>query len=382
MTAAARPLGVYVHWPYCARICPYCDFNVYKDREVDAGRWAAALSEDLASSAKQTPGRKLASLYFGGGTPSLAPQTVIERVIVTCKELWGFEPDAEITLEANPVDAETARFADLAMLGINRASLGVQSLDDTTLKFLGRNHNATSARRAIDTARRAFQRINLDFIYALPEESADDWRARLDDILSLGADHLSLYQLTVEPGTAFERAVARGAWTPPEDGLGADLFDIAQEMTANAGLPAYEVSNHAAPENASRHNLIYWRGHDYIGVGPGAHGRLTLSDGTRIATEAHKVPEVYLSTLEKGVGGGVREALSEYGALAERLSMGLRLAEGTPLYADDYFYKDDGRAARLQDMIDEGLLTLSCGALRATPQGRRVLNSVIGYLLT
>lgn len=370
-------LGVYVHWPYCARICPYCDFNVYKNREIDAGRWRDALMRDLSYWAAKASGRKLTSLYFGGGTPSLAPLEVIEGVIGACAELLGFAENAEITIEANPTDAEQARFAAFARAGVNRLSLGVQSFDDAALKFLGRDHSAADARRAVGLALRSFPRMSFDLIYALPGQSAEAWRRDLRDALALGAPHLSLYQLTIEDGTAFANAVARKAWAPPEDGLAADLFDIAQEEAAAAGLPAYEISNHAAPGGESRHNMLYWTGGDYIGAGPGAHGRVTI-DGERIATETPLAPEAYLRAVEtSGHGASLAEPLSAAAVLTERLSMGLRLAEGAALPTEDFAML----AERLPPLVEAHLLQRNGDRLVATAAGRRVLNAVLRELL-
>ncbi len=376
------PIGVYVHWPYCARICPYCDFNVYKNKQIDAERWLHALKRDLKYWAAKTNERKLVSLYFGGGTPSLAPLDLVAGVIETCENLWGFEADPEITLEANPTDAEQARFQNFADAGVNRLSLGVQSLNDEALKFLGRDHDAAAARRAIEAAQSAFKHYTFDLIYALPDQSETDWERDLKDALSFQPPHLSLYQLTIEPDTAFEKAVARKAWTPPDEGLSADLFALTQEVTSASGLPAYETSNHAHDGEASKHNLLYWRYQDYIGVGPGAHGRITLN-GKRVATETHRTPEDYLTAVEQhGHGAALVETLDQEAQLAERLSMGLRLKEGIPLYADDYFYTDDARANRLNELVRDGFLFLDCGTLRATPKGAVMLNSLISRLLT
>jgi len=377
----APNLGVYVHWPYCARICPYCDFNVYKTRDIDAARWKAALVRDLESWAARGEGRKLTSLYFGGGTPSLAPLAVIEAVIEACDRLWGFDTAPEITLEANPTDAELSRFQAFAGAGVTRLSLGVQSFDDAALAFLGRNHDGAAARAGVDLALRLFPRMTFDLIYALPGRSAEDWRRGLAEALEIGAPHLSLYQLTIEPGTAFDKAVARGKWAPPAEDLAADLFDIAQEMTAAAGLPAYEISNHARPGAESAHNLLYWAGGDYIGIGPGAHGRLT-SGAERIATETPLRPEDYLAAVEtSGCGATVQSPLDAEAQLIERLTMGLRLAEGVRVYAGGHFYMDDTRVARLHELVDGGFLSFHCGCLQATEEGRRVLNAVIKRLL-
>ncbi len=381
MAGIDLPLGVYVHWPYCARICPYCDFNVYKTRDIDEARWSSALTRELEHWRAQTGERKLQSLYFGGGTPSLAPLSVLESVIEACSALWGFEPDAEITIEANPTDAEQSRFESFRAAGVNRLSLGVQSLRDDALQFLGRDHDASSARRAIEQSLNIFDRTTFDLIYARPDQTLDDWREELGEALAFGASHLSLYQLTIEPGTAFAKAVDKGRWAPLDDDRGAAQFDLAQGMTAAAGLPAYEISNHAAPGNASRHNLLYWRYQDYVGAGPGAHGRLTLN-GARYATETHLLPENYLAAVEaKGTGAVLIEELDAEAQLAERLTMGLRLAEGVTLYADDVFYADDNRADRLRALVSDGLLTDNCGRIAATPKGRLVLNRVLYELL-
>ncbi len=375
-----KPLGVYVHWPYCARICPYCDFNVYKNRAIDEAAWISALTRDLEIYVKRTPGRKLSSLYFGGGTPSLAPLTVIEGVIEACSRLWGFEAGAEITLEANPTDAEQSRFHAFAEAGVNRLSLGVQSLRDEALIFLGRDHDANTAKRAIDAAQNAFARVTFDLIYARPGQSLDDWRAELEEALAIGARHLSLYQLTIEPDTAFAKAVEKGRWAPAGEDLCADMFDAAQEMTAAAGLPAYEISNHAAPGEESRHNLIYWTYADYIGVGPGAHGRLTeqaaygrLSEkDMRIETVAPLAPADYLAG--RPHQGNI---LSEGEATMERLSMGLRLVSGISFAQSDPFFNDPRANEKLTALGEDGLLNWSNGRLTATANGRRILNRVL-----
>lgn len=296
---------------------------------------------------------------------------VIESVIDACERLWGFEPQAEITLEANPTDAEQSRFEAFAGAGVNRLSLGVQSLRDEALAFLGRDHDAVSAKRAIETAQKAFPRITFDLIYAQPGQSLDGWRAELSEALSLGATHLSLYQLTIEPGTAFGVAVDKGRWTPADDDLCADMFDAAQEMTAAAGLPAYEISNHAAPGQESRHNLVYWTYGDYVGVGPGAHGRLTERDA-RIATETPRLPKDYLA--------GARHeetALEPREAEMERLSMGLRLHEGVAFAETDAFFAEAGAYEKLDRLVGDGLLHWDGRTLCATADGRRILNRVL-----
>lgn len=374
-------LGLYVHWPYCARICPYCDFNVYRNRGVDADRWASALISELEYWAREIERRPLTSIYFGGGTPSLAPVSVIETVIGTCARLFGLADGVEITLEANPDDARRDRLQTLKDAGVNRLSLGVQSFRDDALAFLGRNHDSRTARIAIEAAQETFDRSTFDLIYARPDQSVADWRAELSEALAYEPSHLSLYQLTIEPGTAFAKAVAAKRWAPPDDDIQAAQFEIAQELTNAAGLLAYEVSNHARPGGESRHNLIYWRSDDYIGIGPGAHGRVT-KNGERIATETCKAPAAYLAQIEKtGMGVSVTETLDENAKLVERLSMGLRLTEGIKLYANDYFYTDEKRADNLQRLIADGLLAHNCGTLRATPTGRQVLNRLLYELL-
>ncbi len=369
--------SVYVHWPFCARICPYCDFNVYRDRGVDASRWASALTRELEYWAEKTEGRQLTSLYFGGGTPSLAPLAVIEAVIASCERLWGFGEDPEITIEANPTYAELGRFAGIRAAGVNRLSLGVQSLDDAALKFLGRDHDGAAALQAIERAMAAFPRVTADFIYALPGQTLDHWTDELRRAIATGLRHLSLYQLTIEGGTAFDRAVSKKRWAPADEEIAADLFDLTQEITAAAGLPAYEISNHAARGYESRHNFIYWRQGDYVGAGPGAHGRLTAG-GNRVATVTELNPSRYLALVEKsGAGVVLNDPLSDEDALTERLAMGLRTTEGVAL-------ADIGQnvlASKIEAQIAGGFLIIERDRLIATQSGRRLLNAVLANLL-
>lgn len=369
--------GVYVHWPFCARICPYCDFNVYRDRGVDVARWAAALTRELAYWASKTEGRRLTSLYFGGGTPSLAPPSIIETVVDACDRLWGFADNPEITLEANPTDAERGRFEAFRGAGVNRLSLGVQSLDDSALKFLSRNHDAASAMEAIERALSLFPRVSADFIYARPGQSADQWTDELKRAITTGIRHLSLYQLTIEPGTAFERAVSRNRWAPADEDLAADLFDLTETLAAAAGLPAYEISNHAAPGEESRHNFLYWRQADYVGVGPGAHGRVTIA-GSRHATETEPNPARYLSLVEaQGAGLVIDAPLAEHEILTERLAMGLRTREGTTLSPAEWAQL----SSRIASLSSAGCLERRGDALIATANGRRLLNATLAVLL-
>lgn len=372
----APPLGVYVHWPYCARICPYCDFNVVRDRgkAEEQEALARAIVHDLAAQRALTGPRRLVSVFFGGGTPSLMDPAFVAAILDTATDLWSPEPALEVTLEANPTDAEAARFAAFADAGVNRLSLGVQSLDDEALAFLGRNHDAAAARRAAEKARAAFPRLSLDLIYARPGQSVAAWRAELAAALELGPEHVSPYQLTIEPGTAFDRAVGRGGFTPPDQDLGAELFEATQEVLGSAGFDAYEVSNHARGEAArSRHNLVYWRGEDYVGVGPGAHGRLTL-DGARTATTAARKIGDYI----EGVGFE-REMLTPREAAEERLLLGLRIDDGVA------FAKVAALGLtpeRIRDLVEAGLLADDPTRLRATRAGRLVLDRLTAQLAT
>lgn len=370
----APPLGVYVHWPYCARICPYCDFNVVRDRgrTEEQTALARAIVADLVRQRAEIGPRRLVSVFFGGGTPSLMDPAFVAAILDTAAELWSPEPGLEVTLEANPTDAESGRFAAFADAGVNRLSLGVQSLDDAALAFLGRNHDAASARRAAEKARAAFPRLSLDLIYARPGQTPDVWRAELEAALDLGPEHLSPYQLTIEPGTAFDRAVGRGGFTPPDADLGAELFETTQHVLEAAGFDAYEVSNHARGEAArSRHNLVYWRGEDYVGAGPGAHGRLTL-DGARVATTAPKKIADYLSD-----AGFVRETLTPREAAEERLLLGLRIDDGV---AFGEVATLELAPTRIRDLVEAGLLADDPARLRATRAGRLVLDRLTAEL--
>ncbi len=356
-------LAVYVHWPYCARICPYCDFNVVRDRrQPEQAALAQAIVADLTAQRALTGPRRLTSIYLGGGTPSLMEPTWAAAVIDAARRLWSAERDLEITLEANPTDAEGSRFADFAAVGVNRASLGVQSLEDDALRFLGRNHDAAEARAAIDRALAAFPRVSLDLIYALPGQTPQAWAAELAAAAALGAEHISPYQLTFEAGTAMTRAADRGRFVRPVEDRAADLFDVTQSVLEAAGFEAYEVSNHARGMPArSRHNLAYWQGDDYVGAGPGAHGRLTLSDGRIATTAQHKVGDYIAAVAAGGVGFAPPEKLGPVAVAEERLWMGLRtdlgvgfrdltalgLAPNTPvvrqLAADGYLFANGDR---------------------------------------
>jgi putative oxygen-independent coproporphyrinogen III oxidase len=378
----APKLGLYVHWPYCAKICPYCDFNVFKarGREAEATELARAIVADLEAQRTLTGPRELVSVFFGGGTPSLMDPAWVAVVMAAARRLWTPAADLEVSLEANPTDAEAGRFAALADAGVNRLSLGLQALGDAALKFLGRNHDAAEGRRAAEAAARAFPRLSLDLIYALPGQTPAAWAEELRRAIGLGAEHISPYQLTIETGTAFDRAIRRGTFKPTDEDLGAELYDTTQATLEAEGFEAYEVSNHARGAAArSRHNLVYWKGWDYVGAGPGAHGRLTLS-GAREATKAADRPADYIRRVdETGMGFDERETLTPVEAAEERLLSGLRIQDGVPF--------EDLRALELrpdhstvQRMVKLGVVIADPQRLRATPAGRRVLDRLTAEL--
>ncbi len=371
------PLGVYVHWPYCARICPYCDFNVVRDRGRGGQKTAlfAAILADLEAHARLTGPRRLVSLFLGGGTPSLMAPEAVARLVGLARALWAPAADLEVTLEANPLDGEAGRFAAFAAAGVERLSLGVQSLDDAALAFLGRDHDAAAARRAIALAARAFPRLSIDLIYALPGQTPAAWARALREAAAIGAEHVSPYQLTLEAGTAFERAARRGTLRPPGPDLAADLYETTQAVLEAAGYEAYEVSNHARGAAArSRHNLVYWRGQDYVGVGPGAHGRLTM-DGARYATAAPRGIGDYVASVGRGGVAATPERLSPRDAALERLLMGLRTHEGVGLSELAALAIPEARLEALGGLVD-----LAGGRLIATAAGRPVLDRVIAEL--
>ena len=371
------PLGLYVHWPYCARICPYCDFNVALDKRAgEAEALYTAILGDLRAQAADAGPHRLMSIFFGGGTPSLMAPEQVAGIVEAARALWPSDPGLEVTLEANPTDAEAARFEAFAAAGVNRLSLGLQALDDGALKFLGRNHSAAEAIRAALMAARAFPRLSLDLIYARPGQTEAGWAEELKAALALGPEHLSPYQLTIEPGTPFDLAVRRHAFTPADSDLGARLYETTQAVLQAEGFEAYEVSNHARGEAArSRHNLIYWRGQDYLGVGPGAHGRLTM-DGARVATETERAIPGYVQRVrETGTGLAARETLTPIEAAEERLLMGLRTLEGVSLAELQPL-----ALAKLPDIEAAGFVRTTQDRLFATPQGRPVLDRVIQEL--
>ena len=373
--SAAADLALYVHWPFCVAKCPYCDFNSHVRAEVDQAAWREALLADLAQEAAMLPGRRLGSIFFGGGTPSLMPPATVAAVIDAAERAWGFAPGVEITLEANPSSVEAARFADLAAAGVNRVSLGLQSLDDAALRFLGRAHGAAEGLVALATAQAVFARVSFDLIYALPGQSLPAWEAELAAALGHGTEHLSLYQLTVEPGTRFATEAAAGRLAIPDGDSAADLFEATRSVTAASGLPAYETSNHARPGAESRHNLTYWRYRDYAGIGPGAHGRRGGS-----ATVRHRKPENWLAAVARnrhGIQG--EEMLAPHARATEALLMGLRLTEGVDLshiaaLAGGIAPIDPRQVARLEQL---GLIAATPGRLRVTEAGALLLDAIL-----
>ncbi|MFL6862670.1 MAG: radical SAM family heme chaperone HemW [Allosphingosinicella sp.] len=368
-----RGVALYVHWPFCVSKCPYCDFNSHVRDSVDQDAWREALLRDLAHEAEAFPAGPVTSIFFGGGTPSLMAPATVAALIEAADRHWGLAPGAEITLEANPSSVEAARFADLAAAGVNRVSLGLQSLDDEALRFLGRAHSASEGLAALATAQRHFGRVSFDLIYALPGQSAAAWQAELARALAFGTGHLSLYQLTIEPGTRFAALAAKGAVTPADPDFAATLYELTRDLTAAAGLPAYEISNHARPGEESRHNLAYWRYRPYLGIGPGAHGRRGGA-----ATVRHKKPENWLAALARN-GHGLQEEteLSPAEAAAEALLMGLRLAEGVPTQGREEWI--DRRAV---DRLEaQGLVARTEGRLRVLPPGTLLLDAILAEII-
>jgi len=367
---SGEPLALYVHWPFCVSKCPYCDFNSHVRPVVDQDEWRKALLADLAHEARLLPGRVLTSIFFGGGTPSLMDPGTVEAVIGAAGSHWLPAEDIEITLEANPNSVEASRFADLAAAGVNRLSLGLQSFDDDALRFLGRAHSALEGWRALEIAQKNFRRVSFDLIYALPGDSEERWSAMLAQALSLGTSHLSLYQLTIEPGTRFASMVSRHDFEPLDADAAAALYQLTDAMTSAAGMPGYEISNYARPGHQSRHNLTYWRYGDYAGVGPGAHGRRL---GMR--TVRHRKPENFLSAMRRNNHGIGEEApLSPVEMADEKLVMGLRLAEGVDAATLDV---DWNLVERLEG---SGHLTRDRTRIALTAKGRLLLDHILGQI--
>jgi len=374
--------GLYLHWPFCAAKCPYCDFNSHVAARVDHSRWRAAFLHEINRLSAETPGRILNTVFLGGGTPSLMPPDLVADLLDAIRAAWPLANDLEVTLEANPTSAEAGRFRAYAGAGVNRVSIGVQALNDPDLRRLGRLHSVAEALGTVEMARETFARVSFDLIYARQDQSPGDWAQELARALALGPDHLSLYQLTIEPGTAFgARHAAGGLKGLPDEDAAAEMFHLTQDLCAGAGLPAYEVSNHARPGAEARHNLVYWRSGDWGGIGPGAHGRLTLG-GTRWATETPLSPEGWLQQVEtQGTGESPRRAVPLAEQADELLMMGLRLAEGVDLARQARLAGQPLDAQALARLDDLGLVIRTGGRLIATPAGRAVLNGVLRELL-
>jgi oxygen-independent coproporphyrinogen-3 oxidase len=365
-------LALYIHWPFCVSKCPYCDFNSHVRDGVDQARWRDALLTDLAHEAAVGPRQPLTSIFFGGGTPSLMPPATVAALIDAAERHWGFAPGIEITLEANPSSVEAARFADLAAAGVNRVSLGLQALHDAALGFLGRAHDVAEGLAALDVAQRTFDRVSFDLIYARPGQSEAAWQGELARALGFGTGHLSLYQLTIEPGTRFATLAAQGMLAPVDPDHAATLFELTRAMTDAAGLPAYEVSNHARPGEESRHNLTYWRYGDYLGVGPGAHGRR----GGHATVRARK-PENWLAAIDRqGHGLSEDEALDPLVQAREALVMGLRLDEGVSWAA----VAPAVDTAAIDRLAKHGLITRSDDRLRLRPAGMLLLDAILAEI--
>ena len=370
LPSSGDSLALYIHWPFCVSKCPYCDFNSHVRESIDQAGWRDALLADLAHEARALPGRRLTSIFFGGGTPSLMPPATVAALIDAAAGYWTIADDIEISLEANPSSVEAARFGDLAHAGVNRVSLGLQSLDDEALRWLGRAHDVGEGLSALDTAQQSFPRVSFDLIYALPGDSEERWSAMLAQALSLGTSHLSLYQLTIEPGTRFASMVARREFEPLDPDSAAALYELTDAMTSAAGMPGYEISNYARPGHQSRHNLTYWRYGDYAGVGPGAHGRRL---GMR--TVRHRKPENFLSAMRRNNHGIGEEApLSPVEMADEKLVMGLRLAEGVDAATLDV---DWNLVERLEG---SGHLTRDRTRIALTAKGRLLLDHILGQI--
>jgi len=374
--------GIYVHWPFCAAKCPYCDFNSHVRSEIDEAGWTRAIVRELEFIASlQSEKPVVQTVFFGGGTPSLMSGKAVGTVLDAIARLWPQASDVEITLEANPASADAARFAAYRAAGVNRLSIGVQALNDADLKFLGRLHNVAEVKSALATAMKNFERVSLDLIYARPKQTPAEWRNELKEALSFGTEHLSLYQLTIEPATPFAVLARSGELKLPQDDAAATLYEITQELCEAAGRPAYEISNHAKPGAECRHNLIYWRYGDYVGTGPGAHGRIA-SNGKRIATFCEKLPERWRERVEQnGHGIAERNEIRVSDGAREHLLMNLRLAEGLDLSSYEKRWNTKPDSSRVNSLAHDGFVVQNENRLAATPKGRLVLNALIAALV-
>ncbi|MEP2531660.1 radical SAM family heme chaperone HemW [Shimia sp.] len=373
--------GLYIHWPFCQAKCPYCDFNSHVAPKIDQLRWFRAYISELDRVAEETKGRVLSSIFFGGGTPSLMDPDIVAGILDHVRTLWPSANELEITLEANPGSVEAGRFAAYRDGGVNRISMGIQALNDRDLQRLGRIHTVAEGRKAFEIARTTFDRVSFDLIYARQDQTLHDWKTELTEALAMSIDHLSLYQLTIETGTAFGDRYARGKLRGlPEDDLAADMYEMTQDMCAKAGRLPYEVSNYAETGSESRHNLIYWRYGDYAGIGPGAHARLTIN-GNRLAIENWRNPTKWLDMAEAGNGESVRDAVDLEGQAAEFLLMGLRLSEGVDLGRYQSLAGREMSGNRVDALLELGLISIDNQRLKVQPSGRMVLNSVLTELL-
>ena len=373
--------GLYFHWPFCQSKCPYCDFNSHVAETIDQDRWVRAYVSEIKRYAAETQGRVLNTVFFGGGTPSLMKPETVHAILDEVRAHWPMANDLEVTLEANPGSVEAARFDGYAQAGVNRVSMGFQALINRDLKRLGRLHSVEEARQAFEIAKKSFDRVSFDLIYARQDQTLTDWTSELSEALSMGVDHLSLYQLTIEEGTAFgDRYNAGKLRGLPEDDAAADMYLATQEICEKAGLPAYEVSNHAQKGQESRHNCVYWKYGDYIGIGPGAHGRLTVG-GSRFATETHVSPALWLEAAERGSGESHRSLLSGEDQAVEYLMMSMRLEEGGNIERYQSLGKNALQEKSIESLVDLGLITVAGSSLRATKTGRPVLNGILRELL-
>lgn len=377
--------GLYIHWPFCKAKCPYCDFNSHVSEAIDHDKWAEVYLREMDHVAEMTQGRGVTSIFFGGGTPSLMEPKTVERIIDHAQKRWKFSNDIEITLEANPTSIEAQKFIDFKDAGINRVSVGVQSLRDDDLKFLGREHSAREALGALEIANDIFDRVSFDLIYARPDQAISDWKAELSEVLQYTKGHLSVYQLTIEQGTPFYARHKRGEFRIPEQDQAGEFYEVTQEILNTAGLPAYEISNHASEGQESAHNMTYWRYGDYAGVGPGAHGRLTL-EGKKFATRTHRAPDIWLEKVaQDGHGYHPFEEVPPEDRFTELMMMGLRLREGVALARIEEESGQDWRMVLRQDkvqhLVDENLLILTKTHLQPTQNGMQRLNGILSYLL-
>lgn len=384
MSQKTQTLGVYVHWPFCVSKCPYCDFNSHVANSVDINKWQQAFQKEIEFSALQSPDHTVHTIFFGGGTPSLMPSGLVADVVHSVKKNWKTSENLEVTLEANPTSVEANKFAEFKAAGVNRLSIGIQAFNDQDLNFLGRPHNISEGIKAIECAQKYFDRYSFDLIYARPNQTVASWTEELETALKYAAKHISLYQLTIEKGTQFYTAYNRGDFFLPTDVVSAELYNVTAEILCKKGLMQYEISNYAIPGEESHHNLIYWNYDDYVGVGPGAHGRITLN-GQKCATRRHRAPDIWLDKVLKTGNGQVELAiLSPQDQLVETLMMGLRLNKGLSFQKLDALCGEsfsDLFAKQLTPLYREGLINKVNNLLQATDEGRIRLNSLLDFLI-